>query len=342
MNPLICYRIRFPDGFHVAAPGYAMEQAALTIASDTLFGAVCSAAATLFGPQKSADLLRSGMLLSSAFPFWKDQLFFPKPLSFTPKLQDATEYKKFKRVSYLSRRLFEQVLNGEHPPFNLENLLSGCWMDVPIHKKDERKTEDKREEKLWHKVDRPRVTLDRVTQASNLFTFAEIHFEPKAGLFFLARFPEDEGGWNVKKSFEAALRFLGDEGFGSDRTVGKGWFQLDEPEELTLNTPLRSNRAVLLSLLSPTHEEVEALIPDRSMYALVTRRGWVTVPGGERLRRPSQRFFGEGSVLAFKDGRIPVGATRSVLGRDRYPELPHDIYRYGRCLALPIQAVEDV
>lgn len=338
MSEFLLYRLRFPYGLHVAAPGFGEESVRTTVASDTLFGAVCSAARLLHGVTGAEVLLAPDMVrLSSAFPFYGETLFFPRPLSFAPEFTEAATQKAFKRVRFIAQPIFEALLRGEAPAFDGGDVRQGCWATAPLPAD------------LWRETERPRVAVDRVTQASNLYHFAEVHFGAEVGLFFLARFGSDA----AEHRFSAALRLLGDEGLGADRTLGKGAFHLigddllplkDRPlPRLSVDVPEAPESAgLLLGLLSPTDAEVASLDPHRSFYGLATRRGWVTAPGGMDLRRRSARMFAEGSVLAFAPPLLPRGQTPEVLGREEFPSLPHPIYRYGQGLALPIRLVATV
>ncbi|AEN73097.1 CRISPR-associated RAMP protein, Csm4 family [Rhodothermus marinus SG0.5JP17-172] len=323
---LLGYRLQFPNGLHVAAEGFGEESVSPTVPSDTLFSAVCVSAFWLYGAEGVERLLKPGAVrLSSTFPFVGTEYFFPRPLSFFPKIPNE-QYellKRIKKVRYLSRTLFEQVLEGTQPEIRSDQIRGLFWFAGPPPDEPVMQTEV-----------RPRVALDRVTQASEIYHFAEVHFNPRldAGLFFLAQFEDPK----VQQLFESALALLADEGIGADRTMGKGWFRW-EREELTIRVPEATDRAVLLSLYNPTPEEAVAIAPYDSCYALVTRRGWVTVPGAMTLRRRPVRFFAEGSVLRFISQHMPQGRLVVVLSEKDAPELTHPVYRNGQALALPIR-----
>jgi len=320
-----CYRLRFPNGLHVAAEGFGEESVSATIPSDTLFSAICVAASWLYGAEGVCWLLREGAVkLSSTFPFVGDELFFPRPLSFFPKVPEE-QYallKRLKKVRYLSLALFEQVLLGQTLEVQENNLQGPFWFaGAPLG------------QAIMATHVRPRVALDRVTQASQIYHFAEVYFDREAGLFFLATFENEE----VQQRFETALHLLADEGIGADRTMGKGWFRWKR-EELTIQAPEKENTAyvMLLSLYNPRPEDVSDIDPLRSHYALVTRRGWVTAPGAMTLRRRAARFFAEGSVLCFRKNLIPRGRLVATLSHDEVPALPFPVWRNGQAMVVPI------
>ena len=320
----VCYRLRFPHGVHVAAEGFGEESVSQIIASDTLFSAVCMAAAKLYGQEGVEPLLKAGAVqLSSAFPFMGEEYFFPRPLSFFPEVPE-TQYELFKRakkVQYLSQRVFERVLQGDTLEIKKDQIRGPFWF-----------AEKPPEQAIMVTQVRPRVALDRVTQASQIYHFAEVYFDREAGLFFLAKFRDNE----VQQRFETALHLLADEGIGADRTVGKGLFRW-EKRTLTLRVPGTPDHVVLLSLYNPKAEEARQLNPVQSYYAFITRRGWVTMPGAMTLRRRAVRFFAEGSVLAFTEAMLPEGRLVETLSPRDVPDLPHPIWRNGQAIALPIQ-----
>jgi CRISPR-associated protein Csm4 len=95
-----------------------------------------------------------------------------------------------------------------------------------------------------------------------------------AGLFFIADVKDE-----LIQKFEAILNFLGDEGLGADKTIGKGLFEAEEIPDFNLNfneTENKSNFYYSLSLYSPTKEEFEKIAPDESYYDFIIRDGLVS------------------------------------------------------------------
>ncbi|WP_243663283.1 type III-A CRISPR-associated RAMP protein Csm4 [Rhodothermus marinus] len=250
--------------------------------------------------------------------------FFPHPLSFFPNVPEEryTLLKRLKKVRYLGQALFEQVLQGRAPEVLDEHLQGPFWSTRSLSGRA-----------IMAMHVRPRLALDRVTQASQIYHFAEVYFDRDAGLFFLATFKSGE----IQRLFETGLHLLADEGIGADRSMGKGWFRWKR-EELTIQTPEKENTAymMLLSLYNPRPEEASDIDPSRSHYALITRRGWVTASGAMTLRRRAVRFFAEGSVLCFKENRIPRGRLVVTLSPEDVPELPFTVWRNGQAMVVPV------
>jgi CRISPR-associated protein Csm4 len=334
------YRLTFPDGLHLDAGTYGFENTEVNIHSDTLFSALCCAAVLLDG-EEGVLALKEKAHISSAFPFarykvkdkdeWKDDYFFPKPL--TPRDFDFPNYsdeKKFRKLKYLNQSLLEADLAGNLPlaDFDEKRVKDGCWLAAEPDDEDFR---------VFKLSERPRITTDRTTQAAEIYHFSEVHFNEDGGLFFLADF---DGDAKFKKQFESYLRLLGDEGIGADGTVGKGFFEIAVDENVEIKTPDDANAFLMLSLYNPLEKEVPKILPKVSSYEILTRRGWASAPGIATWRRRSLRMFGEGSVLRFENNEKPVGNIPPVLKTsDKVGEVVpnHDVWRYGRAFCLPIK-----
>lgn len=310
------FKLRFPNGVSFYDNCYILH-------SDMLWGAVCNAANLLLGAS-AVDALRQpdAVKMTSAFPFVEDELFFPKPLSYYKEPENYEERKKFKKVSFLSEKLWQKVISGNELNFSADFKQSKVKGALWFEKAPAFST-------FSVSIERPRVTVDRITTASKLFSSDETFYDDSAGFFFLAEFGSD----NAKKIFALALRLLGDEGIGADRSVGKGWFRVEESTyPLPQATP--SNAFLLLSLYTPTENEIPLIDAEKSFYEIVERGGWVTSFGGMTLRRRKARAFSEGSVLYFKQSQ-PSGQIVEALPAQQ--TLTHNVYRNLQAFAIPIK-----
>lgn len=75
------YKLKFQSSFHIDA-GTAVDGPSETfIHSDTLFSALVSSARKFYGDEIAQKFLEpTAIVISSAFPFYKDDFFLPKPL----------------------------------------------------------------------------------------------------------------------------------------------------------------------------------------------------------------------------------------------------------------------
>lgn len=271
------------------------------------------------------------IILSSAFPFCTiddhKYYFFPKPLNV--KLKGEASQKDLKRVSWVDQQLFEQCLSSEscEPAFIHEEFAFSKLLDNPV--------------KPFTKQIRQRVRIPRV-RSTNVdaepFYMEQLQFYPGSGLFFLADVPE-----KYMEAFTRTLSMLGDQGLGTDRTVGLGGFTFDIDHKWEVKIPPKASRVVTLGLLCPKENELAMLIDateSRAAYSLTKRGGWITTPPHQTIRKKSIYMFTEGSVFSGKNlnraGNQWIEAGNQWI--DLKPEeiSTHSIIRNGQCIVLPM------
>ncbi|AFH48907.1 Putative RAMP superfamily DNA repair protein [Ignavibacterium album JCM 16511] len=322
------YKLKFQSSFHIDE-GSAVDGPSETfIHSDTLFSALVSAARKFYGKEVAEKFLSPrAVVLSSAFPYYKEEFFLPKPLYFFPEnLKEYEMIKVFKEAKFISKDLLFKILSGtqvEEKYYSKEHILNGCWR---INKNIKSLEE---EDKIFEVQEVPHIVMDRISNQTQIFYKTEVYFNKNAGLYFIADINEE-----LLKQFETVLRFLGDEGIGADRTIGKGLFEVEEIKNFSLSTSNESGFYYLLSLYSPTKEEFEKIDPKKSFYDFKIRGGWIS---NNTLNRKNVRMFVEGSVLKFLSNNKPIGSIHKVLNANEYPDdLMYDIYRSGQSLFLPV------
>lgn len=322
------YKLKFLSSFHIDAGSAVDGPSESHIHSDTLFSALVSAARKFYGNEVVGKFLEPGaILISSAFPYYKDEFFLPKPLHFFPdNLQEYEMIKVFKRAKFISKDLLLKIISGqsiEEIYYSKEHILNGCW------RINENVKNFYEEDNIFESQEVPHIVMDRITNQTQIFYKTEIYFNKNAGLYFIAEINND-----IIKQFETILRFLGDEGIGADRTIGKGLFEVEEVNNLSLPISSKTEFYYLLSLYSPTREEFDKIDPKKSFYDFKIRGGWIS---NNTLNRKNLRMFIEGSVLKFSDTINPTGCLHKVLEADKYPnDLKYDIFRCGQALFLPV------
>ncbi|MDH7515425.1 MAG: type III-A CRISPR-associated RAMP protein Csm4 [Bacteroidota bacterium] len=319
------FRLRFESGYHLGVDGFGLESCEPRLRSDALFGALCSAAAKLYGGASVGELMKSGnILVSSCFPFVRDVLFFPMPFAW--RIHDgAVEYKRLKKAAYMSLGLLARVLNSSGKEVGLEEISSESGF---LFLESELKHDDCKGVYVTREI--PRVVIDRVTNSTELFYFSETFFRSDSGLYFLARTFDRQNA----ELLRTCIGFLADEGIGADRTCGKGLFTFEE-ETISIPEAVNGNSSLLLSLYIPASEEINSLLPKESYYEIEERGGWVTSLGMQTLHRRRVRAFREGSVLVFRDNREPKGCCPIVLGREDHPQIHHPVFRYMQAFSIP-------
>jgi len=307
-----------PSGpFHLGEREGLREGSAVFFHSDTLFSALCHSLLLLYGKQRLEEFLAAEskidapVLLSSAYPRWREQFYFPVPRTLLPKDKAA------KRVLFLPQPVFEHALAGP--------LTDADWQTgIPFPRRGDGKSEG--QSAPWLVEDVPKVTLSRLTGTSGQGGFYHVglvYYEDDADLFFLLRFRGDE--W--RKQVEAAIRLMCDEGIGGYRTVGKGRFEQPSWRTLELMVPDKVKASVLLSLYYPAVGEEPGL--SDGWYELASRKGYVFSPETRSMRRKQVTMYAEGSVF--------TGTMRTGRLADVTPEsaAPHSVYRCGLAFSVP-------
>jgi len=275
--------------------------------ADTIFGAMGTAVATLFGSGAVDELaggFEGGARISSAFPFDGSTYYLPKPLSvgaldFDELLKDLPEEERYirekdmKKARYLDLENFEKALGLK--PFDVPKVIP------------------------FRRVDVPRVALDRVTNASNLYFWDEVRFKENSGLYFL--YSGDEGFF--EGYILPALRYLSDTGIGGKTTWGFGLFDF-QVDELEIKAP-KSPCSATLSNALPTKTPV--------LWKLMRKGGW-----SFGRRKPKMNFISEGSIVAGDSGKIvplDLGLPHKVYVYGMtFPvpaEIPKEVLKVGDC-----------
>ena len=263
-----------------------------SIGADTLFSALVSNYAQLYGDEKIEEFIR-GLHISSAFLGMgdgKEEIrFFPSPRLKTQG-DDPQTGKKIKKASFVSYELLSEIMKGRPLSSELIFPLNGQYLAG-------RNSEEFVSRFNISRIRRTSNVLHRgSSQSVNLFYADEWLFrttgEGRAYFFFLTTTPSPE--------LNACIRLLCDEGVGGKRTGGAGLFSHMEEETWT---PPEDWEDCLL--LSPT-------LPDRSdldqetflTYRFTVRSGYSFRPGYRSFRKPVFRAFEEGSVC-----HVPIRGT---------------------------------
>jgi CRISPR-associated protein Csm4 len=320
---LFSVSLRPRGAFHLGERGIGYEETSEFVRADSLFGALCSVWALVYGPDAVArDLLPDGsdgweppFLLASAFPRAGSVRFYPRPL-----LPPPEPHLRWKDVEWVSEAVFSAWLASGPLP-ELEEAHGGAVV-LSRDEADRLRRECSAFAEglpLWKAQRVPRVTLDATSQASELWHFGRLWFAPGCGLHFWVDLRR------LEDRFWTALRVLGDVGLGGDRSAGHGLFEADFRKEEPA-WPESESRFVTLAPVHPKPEQVRTLLGDGCAYRLVTRTGWIGSALATPYRRKAVRMLAEGSVL--------VGSSRAVWGQlvdttPEVPDLPHRVYRWG-------------
>ena len=283
-----------------------------------------------------------GFNVSSAFPFYDDEFFFPKPKCEMQEVLEGGEKdrKGKKDLAFIGQSYLEEILlASEAKPiskiiekekhvwgrkFASEKMLS---LAMKKHPEDE----DffiASEDNVMMRVAVPRH-VENKNQNSRPYYLERMFFPKAGGLYFFVEILNNKH----RITLETALEMLGESGIGTDRNVGNGQFA-HEFSTLTLDVPDNPTHQMLLSLCCPNEKEAKVIANSKSTYALVKRGGYISSPAQNddfmAYRKKSIFMMDEGSIL-------PAGEIRGIL-HDLKPEImtEHPIWRDGRAFTLPI------
>lgn len=373
--------LAFPQGLHLGTRAVSLEEAGVHIPSDTLFAALVDIWSRTDG-DPSAWIRPFGngeppFLLTSAFPFAGQVRFYPVPvdlqLLISPDRSEETVDKPLKRIRFLSEGLLRRVLSGQGLPeflpeadeqpgkrsedqhaVRLQNgalcLLNKEVSQLPCTLRQNARG-GKRPPRLldrqavWQTERTPRVTVDRVNSASNIFHTGRTRFAPGCGLWVGIQWRNadmpvaDRSGLTYREALQKKLALLGDEGIGGERSAGYGAFAPAWGADIHLRDPKSGGVAWLLSRYLPARAELPACLDHVSAaYRLVRVGGWARSLYGADQRRKQINFLTEGSLVAWPPSPV-VGKIENL--RPEYPasdgDFPHPVWRSGLALAVGVK-----
>ena len=320
------YKLLFTTPLHIgdARDDYGVSQH--TICSDTIYAALTSCLVKVGAAiPDDGDL---GCTISSLFPFYQANkesqavLFMPKPLGMVPpQLQDVSKAKQVKKVAWLDLQFFERAINGQSI-FESESDIAAIHGEYLT-------TAAIRENFIDSQVNQ-RVTISRTgREDAKPFFMDRVSFLDDSGLFFLC-----EGDTS---KLDVAMNILQEEGIGTDRNVGNGFFCC-EKNGIELELPDEAAAQMSLSMYIPESNEQYLAMADgpRVAYELQRRGGWITTPPNNTLRKNVIYAFTAGSVFAnCEQSGCIKGAIVDL--RPETPQVEHPIWRCGRALFIPIK-----
>lgn len=239
------------------------------LVGDTIWGMVCWMILLQEGEEKLKEFLESSKnspqaIFSTAFPSG----YLPFPNLPKPKPPQNLEIKKFKKIKFISKTLFEELRKG----FSFESIyLKFQDSEKHYHRKEKHKKNFLESQELIEPI--PHNSIDRLTgmvlEEGGLY-FSEV--VARRGKRFDIYISVEENWVDVvQQGFEA----LGEYGYGKDVSIGGGSFQILEQNNTKFH-PIDSlfegnfTHAVALSPFIPSAND-----PTKIYYTLTTRYGKV-------------------------------------------------------------------
>lgn len=323
--------------------------------SNTIFGAICWGIRAIWGNERLKKLLDdftsqpSFFFISSAFPMLQANgltiRFFPKPKGKGLYLEQtwqiarqaakrtgepeptefiaANEYKKYKKFSYVSEGLFQDILLGKRETdlfrAYLENELRGA-KSLLLKKEEYDQLMLPEARFLDRAFAQARNAIDRLggsTSGSGEFFYDfRISCPPNFCLFFLLR-TRDIG------FLEPVFRYLQDTGIGGERTVGLNHFSVELAETKLSFTEHVGKKLVTLSRWLVNSEELNVANKEEFFYDLLPLRQKLETgydfKNKKAIWKGKAFYFLEGSVLFVREAREYYGRLWQSLRVDGDP-----------------------
>lgn len=318
-----CIKLYFTSPLHLSRGRENFDESARVLHSDTIAAALFVSARQLGASEGDALGMLDAFRLSSAFPFWQSEYFFPKPMvALDFDIKDVPlekQGKPFKKIRFLGKSWFEKVIHREPAIIDEQIHLKnkGFLSEHPVG--------------LVYKADvTQRVTIaPDYTEDAKPFYSERVYFGKEAGLYLLVQWQDVA----AQELFRRSFRLLGDLGIGTDRSIGNGFF---EPvfESLTLRTPEDATHKCALGLYLPAENDLSAEDIDNASWGFTKRGGYIAgAPDPEHitLRKRSVYMFEEGSVFPNK----PLTGKRVDL-KPAWQGLDYPVWREGRPIFVPI------
>ncbi len=324
--PAYIYKLHFRSTVHFGDADADLESVQERVSSDTLFSALINTANMYLGKTAADEIVdrfltdKPPFIISSLFVFCKDTYYLPKPLDdsfLCPEIKRVFG-KSLKKLQWLDLNDFSKWVKKSLKHEELEHTIN--------------KTEKYNDS--FYKFTRPRVSLDRTTQASSIYHCSYIKFKEKSGLYGFVVFYEK----SISKLFFELLTLLGNTGIGGEKTYGCGTFSVEFEEvsdKFKEILTMKTDTYTLLSLYHPTEQESLNLSDKLIAYDFIRRKGWIT-SGRNSLpfKRKSIGFLKEGSVFnQYVRGGVFEVTPEGISAKD----LNHRVYRYSHAFLCPIE-----
>ena len=314
------YKLTFNTPVHFGSDivGSSLEESDFICHSDTFFSALCLEYIKLNGAEtidNFIDFFNNGkLLISSLLPYKNNDLYIPKP-SIVIERSDtknenkeensSSDRKKMKKLNYIKVSDIDIYLNyikgiGD---FNFDyeyNNFAKYSLNQKVGLRDEE---------------------------NRLYSLGTYSFYKNNGLYFALSFSDNE----TLKEFEKILKSLSYSGIGGKRTHGLGNFEYNEADFSAFENKLfkDSKYKMLISLFSPTENEMKSIDFSNSFYSLIKRNGFIYSNNysGNLSKRKSLSMFKEGSCF-----------TDNINGniKDVSQNGNHKVYRYGKAFYIGI------
>jgi CRISPR type III-A-associated RAMP protein Csm4 len=321
------YKLRFTSPLHLGDERADYDKSLSVYHSDSMYAAITAALAkTGHSIPDTGDL---GFIVSSLFPYFQKE---GKSVYFLPKVKKTDDFdtdirKKVKKIEWLDVNFFNKYINGK-------SLFTADELDEDVLQ-DKYMSGTKIDDKFILKEVNPRVTVSRdFSKDANPFYMERLYFKYESGLYFIVTGEKFE-------TIEKALNILKDEGIGTDRTIGNGFFEW-ESAEINLNLPSSEYGTNLSMFIPESKKQLTEMLEDKNAaYSFQKRGGWITDEGLNTFRKNNIYMLNEGSVFKTKISDYSIkGKIVDLKPNLNYESLgrkEHSVWRNGKAIFIPIK-----
>lgn len=321
-------KLIFRSPLHIGTGKETYDSASGYLHSDMLSSALCAVRCQLAGAT-GLDEFRSSYLLSSAFPFMGDLVFLPKPIGrISIRIGNEPEEKfrkTLKKIEFIELTLWEKLIRGEELIIQKEQVIHGKYL-IDISQTSNSyggiQTEVQQRVRIGSNADAD----------PEPYYFERMYFSEGTGLYCLLDSTD-----SFKHQIIELFRHLGQNGIGTDRSVGNGFFDI-ETKDIELTFPENATHCMTLSLTVPQKEEIKETDLADSSYQLLTRSGFIAGSSYEQFRHLRKK-----SICAFAEGS--VFSNTKITGKwvDMRPQWDdkrlHPVWRDFRGFSLPVKLI---
>lgn len=330
------YKLHFTSPLHIGDERLDYGSSQKYLHSDSMYAAITSVLANVgYEVPGNGDL---GFHISSLFPFYQKSKS-DSPVYFFPKLKKQAVppssfqrlAKKIKKIEWVDFDNFIRMINGQDCLFENfnkteENIKSGFFT------KESLPSDGFITSEVMQRVQVPRYGIEGAAADAEPFYMERVFFKDESGLFFIA------SGSNLDL-LEKALNILSNEGIGTDRTIGQGFFRF-ESSNMTIEYS-ESESVTNMSMFCPESKSQLKNMLKESLsvaYDFKKRGGWITTAPFNTFRKNSVYMFTEGSVFSHpsKTGVISLGSVVD-LKPSSVNNLNHPVFRSGKAIFIPVK-----
>ncbi|WP_456395335.1 type III-A CRISPR-associated RAMP protein Csm4 [Desulfurobacterium sp.] len=281
--------------------------------SDTLFGEFCWHYRFLFGKENLEKLLTDyeknpSIVFSSGFP--EDYLPFPiLPFDELPvEGKDVKMYrtfKKFKKQSFIKKEILKRIIESE------KKLSADLLFEIFS---EERKGKNNEETSLLKSGRQMHVTIDR-RYGSHLEgqLFDKKYFSFSGNIEIYAKFDSQRISL---EEIERVFFFMGLNGFGGEKTTGKGKFETVSIDKSDLPEAVSPDGFISLSAGMPDKNEIEDFYA--RFFTKFPKHGPEVCPEGINIFKNPVILTKEGSVFKYRKKKDIYGTTYRISQNENY------------------------